>query len=148
MTTTNTTPASVGRERTCAQCGTVYRSPRASSRFCSEACRVKAHRQKDPRQGEVLRKRLEALGFLGPIGPWNSKNPRPTMYGLLVPIKHALAEINDRYNRPSVINSNQPSHSLRDALRGEPTKLQPDMTEQEFKTLLRKHGIHLPKDST
>jgi len=41
-----TTPAlrPAGRERTCAQCSTDFHPYRASARFCSSLCRVRAHR--------------------------------------------------------------------------------------------------------
>ena len=91
----------------------------------------------------MLRKRLAHLGFLGPIGPWNTKNPRPTVYGLTVPVSHALDEINARYNRPTVISRKCASMSLDEALSATPAKARPDMTEQEFRSLLRKQDIEL-----
>lgn len=145
MQTETITPARPkGRERTCAHCQTIYRSKTKRSKFCSSACRIASFRGDDPRRGAILRKRLEALGFIGPVGPWNKKNPRPTTYALLVPVTDALAEINARYNRPSVIRRDTASMSLKDALGAAPEKVAPDMKEKEFRTLLRKQGIALP----
>lgn len=39
-----TTPALASRERTCAQCPTVFTAYRSAARFCSSRCRVRAHR--------------------------------------------------------------------------------------------------------
>ena len=39
-----TPPTKPGRR--CAQCGAAYRSPRLASRFCSDACRQRAYRQR------------------------------------------------------------------------------------------------------
>ena len=45
-----TTPAlqPAGRERTCAQCSTVFQPYRPAARFCSSLCRVRAHRGVTP----------------------------------------------------------------------------------------------------
>jgi hypothetical protein len=43
---TTAAPRIAGRERTCEQCGTIYRASRASSRYCSGKCRVQAHRSR------------------------------------------------------------------------------------------------------
>lgn len=91
----------------------------------------------------MLRKRLEHLGFLGPIGPWNRKNPRPTRYALIVPVSQALDELNARYNRPTVTQPKVASRSLADALSEAPRKPRPDMTERELRTALRKLEIEV-----
>lgn len=101
MTNVNTTPAlPMGRERTCAQCGTLYRSPRANSRYCSNACRCKAKRGKSPKLTapigtagfSIIGKLLLRLNMAGPIGP-------ATVYGLTVARIHALAELRLLFDR-------------------------------------------------
>ena len=75
MTSTKTTPAHAGCERVCAQCGAAYHSPRSTSRYCSTACRKKAHRQKTkktaalapPEVKTVVCKILEKLHYLGEV---------------------------------------------------------------------------------
>lgn len=95
-------PARTGRERTCTQCGAVYRSPR-KSHYCSNACRMKAKRGRSPAPGArpgqppeasftIIGRLLVRLGFAGPIGPSN-------LYGLTVPASHALTELQLAFDR-------------------------------------------------
>lgn len=101
MTTETTTPARAGRERACAQCGTVYRSPRNSSRYCSTACRMKACRGTAPTGGpksgpaffSPIVKVLLRLGFVGQIGPVSMRCSEPAAYALTVERKHAYDEV-------------------------------------------------------
>lgn len=96
MTTTQITPARVGRERECVQCGTVYRSPRAS-RFCSNACNMKAKRgtkptrqhSSDPAAFTPVGKLLLRCNLAGPIGRTSDGG---RAYGLTVRRRDALAE--------------------------------------------------------
>ncbi|WP_157726858.1 hypothetical protein [Qipengyuania flava] len=105
MTTTKNTPARVGRERTCTQCRTTYRSPRNSSRYCSNACRMKAKRgtapKADPKGGpdgfSIITKALLIAGFVGPITRASSK--AQPVYALTVPFEHALDELSFQFNR-------------------------------------------------
>lgn len=143
LTTSAPSDLRKGRERTCDQCGTVYRSIRSNSRFCSSPCRVSRHRGHDPRKGEVLLKCLAHLGFIGPVGPWNVKNPRPVQYALLVPVAHALSEINSRYKRSTTVNAKTASRTLAEALAATPSKACPDITERDFRTTLRKLDIEV-----
>lgn len=93
------TTAPRGRERTCAQCGTIYRSLRPS-RFCSNACRCRAKRGYSPKvtapsgaaRLSVIGKALLRLDMAGPIGP-------VTALGLTVPRDHALAELRLIFDR-------------------------------------------------
>lgn len=70
------TTALRGRERTCAQCGAVYRSPRSST-YCGNACRCRAKRGYSPKVTapvgaaglSVVGKALLRLGMAGSIGP-------------------------------------------------------------------------------
>jgi len=39
-------PPAARQATRCAQCGTAYRSPRSDSRFCSDACRQRAYRER------------------------------------------------------------------------------------------------------
>jgi hypothetical protein len=127
MTTTNDTPACVGRERTCAQCGAVYRSPRNSSRYCTPACRKKASRGTAPTGGprggpsgfDPITKALLLAGFVGRIGPTSSRDNSPPVYALLVPREHALDELSFQFNRRGFGY----------------------LTREEFSTALRRDGI-------
>lgn len=88
-----------GRERTCAHCGAVYQSPRAS-RYCSNACRCRAKRGYSPKPSAptgtasftVIGRMLLKLGMVGLIGP-------AMVYGLTVPADYALAELRLIMNR-------------------------------------------------
>ena len=103
MTTTHTTPARVGRERTCTQCGATYRSPRNSSLYCSPACRKKANRGSAPTAGpkagpatfSPITKALLVAGYVGPITGSKSE----PVYALTTPCDHALAELSYQFNR-------------------------------------------------
>ncbi|RIV89590.1 hypothetical protein D2V17_05840 [Aurantiacibacter xanthus] len=103
MTSTSTTPARVGRERTCTQCGATYRSPRNSSLYCSPACRKKANRGSTPTAGpkagpatfSPITKALLVAGYVGPITGSKSE----PVYALTVPFDHALAELSYQFNR-------------------------------------------------
>lgn len=107
MTTTNDTSARVGRERTCAQCGAVYRSPRNSSRYCTPACRKKASRGTAPTGGpkagpasfSVITKALMIAGYVGPIGPTSRRSTEPPIYALTVPLEYALDELSFQFSR-------------------------------------------------
>lgn len=94
-----TTPAlrPAGRERICAQCTTTYRAPRASSLYCSPACRLRSHRGTPSTDGkalDLLRRWLLRRSYAGQIGPVNNRNPRPAVYALTVPRALALNEWN------------------------------------------------------
>lgn len=107
MTTENITPACAGRERTCTQCGTIYRSPRNSSRYCSNACRQKAkrgtaptsHRKYGPAGWSVITKALHKAGYVGCVGPALATSIADPVYALLVPFEHALDELSFHFNR-------------------------------------------------
>lgn len=103
MTTQEITPARAGRERTCTQCGATYRSQRNSSRYCSNACRLKAKRgaapKPDPKAGpagfSVITKALLIAGYVGLISPAKAA----PAYALTVPFEHALDELSFQFNR-------------------------------------------------
>lgn len=107
MVANGTKPARAGRERTCTQCGAVYRSPRSTSRFCSPACRKKAARGTAPTGGpkagpagwSYITKALVLCDFVGLIGPANARSSAPPEYGLLVPFERALDELSYQFNR-------------------------------------------------
>lgn len=107
MTTETKTPARVGRERTCTQCGAIYRAPRNSSRYCSNACRMKAKRGTAPTGGPkaapdgftIITKALLIAGYVGKIGPTSSRSKDAPCYALLVPFEHALEELSFQFNR-------------------------------------------------
>ncbi|MDE2563791.1 MAG: hypothetical protein KGL48_16240 [Sphingomonadales bacterium] len=97
MTTKNTTSARVGRERSCVQCGAVYRSPRSNSLYCGNACRMKAKRGTAPTTGHsamsVIGKLLLYLGYAGPV---SHASP---VYALTIDDSHALAEMQGIFSR-------------------------------------------------
>lgn len=135
----------MGREQTCKQCRTAYQAVRSTSLFCSDTCRQRARRgvaPTNPDADTILFKRLVHLGLLGCIGPVNCKDPRPAIYGLLVPRSYALAEYNARYNRPTAISPKQGSMTLAEALATKPIKHFPDMTDLEFLSALRRLDIY------
>lgn len=91
------TVARTGRERTCEQCATIYRSPRTTSLYCSAACRKRAHRGAPATNGrtlDLLRRWLFRRSYAGQIGPVNRRDPRPPIYALTVPREVALEEWN------------------------------------------------------
>ncbi len=106
MTQTTNTPARVGRERTCTQCGACFRSPRKRD-YCSNACRMKAKRGTAPKAGPkagpegftIITKALLAAGYVGPIGPASSRSKANPIYALTVPLEHALDELSFQFNR-------------------------------------------------
>jgi hypothetical protein len=71
-----TTAARKGRERTCNQCGAVYRSIRSNSLYCSTPCRKKASRgtaptggpKSGPKAWSVITKALYLTGYVGRVG--------------------------------------------------------------------------------
>lgn len=107
MTTTLTTPARAGRERTCTQCGATYRSPRNTSRYCSTACRQKANRGTAPTGGpkagpagwETITKALHKAGYVGLIGPVSDRSNAAPSFALTVPHEHAFNELSCQFNR-------------------------------------------------
>jgi hypothetical protein len=135
----------VGREQTCKQCGTLYHAIRSTSVYCSTACRNQAFRgvvPSNPDADDILLKRLTAMGYVGKIGPVNSRDPRSEVYGLTVPRSYALAELNARYNRPTGLSPKQASMTLAEALAAKPEKHFPDMTDTDFLSALRRLDIY------
>ena len=107
MTQTSNTSTCVGRERTCTQCGNIYRSPRNSSRYCTAACRKKANRGTAPTGGSkagpsgftIITKALLKTGFVGRIGSASKRSTEAPTYALLVPFEYALEELLFQFNR-------------------------------------------------
>lgn len=100
-------PKRAGRERTCHQCGTVYRSIRSTSLYCTPACRKKAARgtaatggpKAGPDTWGPITRALRIGGYVGRIGPLSSRSTQPITYGLLVDPDTARAELADLFNR-------------------------------------------------
>lgn len=96
-----------GRERTCHQCGTVYRSITSTSRYCTPACRKRAARgaaatggpKAGPDTWGPIAKALHIGGYVGRIGPLSPRSPQPITYGLLVSPDTAHADLADLFNR-------------------------------------------------
>lgn len=113
-----------GRERICAQCGTIYKSKRSTSTYCSTACRKKWHRGTPPKvsrsdQWSIITKALHKVGYIGVSGPASKRNDAPVTYSLTVPPEHAHGEL-----------------SLERHRRGMPL-----VSREEFSEALRKDGI-------
>ena len=98
MNNTTSPTATPGTERTCLQCATPYRAPRATSRYCAPPCRLKAHRgatPSTPKETDLLRRWLLGRSYAGQITGANKRNPRPPVFGLTVPTAMAREEWND-----------------------------------------------------
>lgn len=93
-----------GRERICAQCGTTYKSQRATSTYCSTACRKKGHRGTPPKvlnaaQWSPITKALHKVGYIGITGPASKRSDSPASYALTVQLEHAFSELSYHFNR-------------------------------------------------
>jgi len=106
MTTNDITPARAGRERNCTHCGATYRSPRSSSLYCSNACRMKAKRGTAPTATSCgpagwnpITKALHLAGYIGCIGPVSALSKAAPVYALTVPYELALDELSFQFNR-------------------------------------------------
>ncbi|QIG53898.1 hypothetical protein G6N82_06780 [Altererythrobacter sp. BO-6] len=96
----NTPAARKGRERTCNQCGAVYRSPRTSL-YCSTPCRKKAGRGTAPTGGpkaspssfSPITKALHLTGYIGRVGPLSARDQSQPVYALVVDPNEAYAEL-------------------------------------------------------
>ena len=104
---TSPRPKKAGRERTCHQCGTVYRSLRSNSLYCTPACRKRAARgtaatggpKAGPDAWAPITRALRVGGYVGRIGPLSTRSPQPITYGLLVNPDTAHADLADLFNR-------------------------------------------------
>ncbi len=100
-------PKRAGRERTCHQCGTIYRSITSASRYCSTPCRKRAARgttatggpKAGPDTWGPITRALRIGGYVGRIGPLSPRSPQPITYGLLVDPDTARADLADLFNR-------------------------------------------------
>lgn len=106
-TVTASKPKKAGRERTCHQCGTTYRSIRSNSLYCSTPCRKRAARgtaatggpKAGPDTWGPISKALLIAGYVGRIAPLSSRSTQPITYGLLVDPDTAHAELACLFNR-------------------------------------------------
>jgi hypothetical protein len=100
-------PKKAGRERTCHQCGTTYRSIRSNSLYCTTPCRKRAARgaaatggpKAGPDTWGPITRALRIGGYVGRIGPLSSRSTQPITYGLLVDPDAAHAELACLFNR-------------------------------------------------
>lgn len=109
-----------GRERICVQCGTIYKSQRATSTYCSTACRKKGHRGTPPKvlrsgQWSPITKALQKVGYVGVSGPASKRSDAPVTYSLTVPPEHAYGELSYHFNRKGwgVVSREEFSEALR-----------------------------------
>lgn len=119
----NPTTVRKGRERSCIQCGTTFRSIRSNARFCSASCRKKAGRGTAPTGGpkagpenfSPITKALHLGGYIGPISPASSRIASPVVYGLLVPEALVFAELELLFDKKrwGAITRDDLSYSLR-----------------------------------
>lgn len=94
-------PKKAGRERTCHQCGTVYRSITSASRYCTPACRKRAARgtaatggpKAGPDTWGPITRALRIGGYVGRIGPLSPRSPQPETFGLLVDAERAYRDL-------------------------------------------------------
>lgn len=109
-----------GRERICVQCGTTYKSQRATSTYCSTSCRQKGNRGTPPKvlkaaQWSPITKALHKVGYIGITGPASMRSDAPTTYTLMVPPEHAFGELSYHFNRMGwgVVSRDEFSEALR-----------------------------------
>lgn len=81
-----------GRERICVQCGTIYKSQRSTSTYCSTSCRKKGHRgtpptNLKPEQWAHITKAVYKLGLIG------ITSKVPLTYALTVSVDHAYGDL-------------------------------------------------------
>lgn len=93
-----------GRERICVQCGTIYKSKRSTSTYCSTSCRKKGHRGTPSKvlkvnQWSIITKALHKVGYIGISGPASTRSTAPTTYSLTVSPDHAYSELSYHFNR-------------------------------------------------
>lgn len=93
-----------GRERSCAQCATIYRALRNTSTYCSTSCRKKGSRGSPakalgPKQWSSITKALQKVGYVGITGPVSNRINAPATYALTVPPEHAYGELSYHFNR-------------------------------------------------
>ncbi len=120
----NTATAPRGRERTCNQCGAVYRSPRSSSLYCSTPCRKKAGRATaptGPKAGPAgwgpIPRALYLTGYIGRIGPSHKRSDALASYAMLVDAETAFTELAHQFNRKGwgLVSREEFGSSLRSA---------------------------------
>ena len=100
-------PKKAGRERSCHQCGTAYRSIRSTSLYCTTPCRKKAKRgtastggpKSGPDSWGPISKALLIAGYVGRTGPLSPRSTQPNTYALLVDTETAHAELAHQFNR-------------------------------------------------
>lgn len=104
MASAPASPATVAsREQSCEQCGGSYRARRRSSRYCSNACRMKGKRGTAPATARAtlspITRALLRLSLAGPISPVRSRTAEPTVAALTVPRSYALGELQLLFDR-------------------------------------------------
>lgn len=93
-----------GRERICVQCGTIYKSKRSTSTYCSTSCRQKGNRGTPVKvtkasQWSIITKALHKVGYVGISGPASTRSNAPTTCSLTVSPDHAYSELSYHFNR-------------------------------------------------
>lgn len=109
-----------GRERICVQCGTVYKSQRSTSSYCSTPCRQKSNRGTPSKalkadQWSIITKALHKVGYVGISGPASKRSDAPTTYSLTVSPEHAFGELSYHFNLKGwgVVSREEFSEALR-----------------------------------
>lgn len=103
----NITAARKGRERTCNQCGAVFRSLRSNALYCSTPCRKRAGRgtaatggpKAGPANWPPIPRTLHLAGYVGKIGPLSTRSTEPAVYALLVDADTAHRELAHQFDR-------------------------------------------------
>ena len=141
-------PKKAGRERTCHQCGTTYRSIRSNSLYCSTPCRKRASRgtaatggpKAGPDTWGPISKALLIAGYVGRIGPLSSRSAQPNTYGLLVDPETAHAELAHQFNRRGwgVVSREEFSEALKaDGVQGFNTRSEATLERNRFRARQR-----------
>jgi hypothetical protein len=105
ITRISATPeTNTGRERSCVQCDTTYKSKRSTSNYCSTSCRQKGNRGTPSKvtkatQWSMITKALHKVGYIGVSGPASTRSTAPTTYSLTVSPEHAHSELSYHFNR-------------------------------------------------
>ena len=79
-------------QASCSACGNRFRAKRATAKFCSTKCRMRASRNTDTRQGIITA--LAQRGLIGKVWPTMKSDKSPPIYALMVPRSTAVTELN------------------------------------------------------
>lgn len=136
----NTASTRKGRERSCTQCGSTFRSIRSNARFCSAPCRKKAGRGTAPTGGpkagpESFSPITKALFLTGYVGRLSS-----SIYALLTDPNEAYAELSYQFDRKGwgIVSRDEFDSALkRDGINGFNTRSPETLERNRYRARLR-----------